>query len=698
MAAPVRSSVAGRRLVLVAWVSSAGASAAAVSGASASSPRSAESSAVTGWAGRRLRPVGDTSPFCSRPSSRGSGAASLDERRPRERRDGASGSASSASALSVSALSVSAGLALDDLVLAGLASEESSEDSLSSFRPRPRPPRRRRRRRAGFSSRSVSASGWVVSSESVSSESVPPASFDPVSSVASAVFSRLRRRPFGAWSSASSAGSASASPSAARRTPQSGPSCGGATGPAPPRATARWRSAPRPGRPRRAGSTAGPRPRPSWRGPDGGPWAQPRWRGRLSRVRLVVGGVGLRRRCGRAAGLGRRAQVDDAGQTAAAALLLLLLLLAASAAAAAAPSARAAAAPALRWPTPARRPRPRACPRRRARSRRRRRAWPGRATGPARPGPGTSSPASASSWGRLSVRSEKCRKQSCFWPTSTKAARMAGMTFWTLAEVDVPDRPDVIGVLDVELDQLVVLDDGDPRAVLARVDDDLLFQKMGGRRARCSVARPRWGRAARRRARPPRSGTGAAGARARAGRRGAVGRAAHTAGALPAGRRGARPSGRRRGRDGARRATWGSAVRTRERRGAGGGGRCRSGAARALRVGRTAPVAGASGTVHARKVRRRRPGSTAGLRRAHATRPASGARLGRTPRPRRDRQADGAPPTSRARFSILNPLKRRPARAFVARAREPGAPFGVPTSTHRSVRAPTGPPLSPTDV
>ena len=52
--------------------------------------------------------------------------------------------------------------------------------------------------------------------------------------------------------------------------------------------------------------------------------------------------------------------------------------------------------------------------------------------------PGMFSPASESSAGRLSVRSEKCRKASCFWPMSTKAALISGFTFWTFASTMLP--------------------------------------------------------------------------------------------------------------------------------------------------------------------------------------------------------------------------------------------------------------------
>src|SRR5690606_27865285 len=144
------------------------------------------------------------------------------------------------------------------------------------------------------------------------------------------------------------------------------------------------------------------------------------------------------------------------------------------------------------------------------------------------------------------------------------------------AEVDVAEGADVIRVFDVQLDQLAVLDDGDARAVLARVDDDLFLHEgwegaqargrgPGGRRGGAGRGRrlrrraPRAGRRAgprqgapppanRPRGRPPsgraRGGCTKRGASRRCGSRGVggaarrspeAGRAARTVGRLAAG-------------------------------------------------------------------------------------------------------------------------------------------------------------------
>ena len=53
----------------------------------------------------------------------------------------------------------------------------------------------------------------------------------------------------------------------------------------------------------------------------------------------------------------------------------------------------------------------------------------------------------------------------------------AGQDCVDLAEVDVADHAAGIGAIDQQLNELVVLEDGDPRLALGRVDQDLSFHQ-----------------------------------------------------------------------------------------------------------------------------------------------------------------------------------------------------------------------------
>ena len=368
----VRSSVAGRRLPL----------------AADSSSRSS-SVAVDGLAGRRLRPVGDTSPGRWPSSSAFSSASASGASFFRRDRFGF-GVSSVSSAAGVSAAgsgsadasaflrrerlgfgvsSASCGSASGESVSGASASgvESGASSAVSPSVPdaselRPFPPRRRRRRFFFFEGASSPAS--AVSSPSPDSETW-------ASSVASAFLPRRRDEGL---AGASSAGVSSTSAVGVSSTSAVGASSTTAASSSSSGSGARRRVGRRagelrsitPGRRRRpcsscsSSSSERPRPRPRRLRP------RPRERRRL---RLLV---------------------DDSGSAASTSR--------------ASSTSGSSSSSATRF------------------------AGASDSTGSFRPG--TSSPASASNWGRLSVRSEKWRKQSCFWPTSTKAARMAGITFW----------------------------------------------------------------------------------------------------------------------------------------------------------------------------------------------------------------------------------------------------------------------------
>ena len=76
---------------------------------------------------------------------------------------------------------------------------------------------------------------------------------------------------------------------------------------------------------------------------------------------------------------------------------------------------------------------------------------------------------------RRTTRSEAWRNALFSVPMSTNAAWMPGSTASTLPEVDVADHAAGVRTVDQQLDELVVLEDGDPRLARCRVDQDLSF-------------------------------------------------------------------------------------------------------------------------------------------------------------------------------------------------------------------------------